>query len=48
LRVRSARSRRSRHSAESASPRLLTLPVNMDSRHTANAILKSAGLPKQF
>lgn len=32
----------------SASPRPFTVPVNMDSPHTANAILKDAGLPKAF
>lgn len=26
----------------------LTVPVNIDSRHTANKILKDAGLPKAF
>jgi hypothetical protein len=25
-----------------------TVPVNIDSRHTANGILKDAGLPKAF
>jgi hypothetical protein len=26
----------------------LTVPVNIDSRHTANKVLKDAGLPKAF
>jgi predicted RNA binding protein YcfA (HicA-like mRNA interferase family) len=26
----------------------IAVPVNIDSRHTANDILKEAGLPKQF
>ena len=26
----------------------ITVPVSVDSRHTANDILKSAGLPKAF
>lgn len=28
--------------------RRVTVPVHIDPRHTANAILKDAGLPKQF
>ena len=30
----------------SATP--FTVPVNIDSRHTANKVLKDAGLPKAF
>lgn len=26
----------------------ITVPINIDSRHTANGILKDAGLPKAF
>lgn len=26
----------------------VTVPVNIDSRHTANKVLKDAGLPKRF
>lgn len=34
-----------RHPTEGAP---VTVPVNIDSRHTANEILKSCGLPKAF
>lgn len=29
-------------------PSPFTVPVNIDSRHTANKVLKDAGLPKHF
>ena len=32
----------------SVSGQPIVVPVNIDSRHTANGILKSAGLPKAF
>jgi hypothetical protein len=33
-------------SAHASKP--FTVPVNIDSRHTANKVLKDAGLPKRF
>lgn len=33
---------------EAANGRRIAVPVNIDPRHTANEILKEAGLPKAF